>query len=132
MIDKIIFISQKQIESILDGWGNWAVISITDSQPANLSDGWSRTLRLTFDDISASELDHHLMTDAEAFAVVDFVRNLPADTEGILVHCVAGVSRSAAVAKWISGEFRIPFGNYKRYNQYVYKQLIEAGNRHGQ
>ena len=60
---------------------------------------------------------------------VEFVRLVAPNVEGILVHCKAGISRSAAVAKWICERFDLPFSDrYTQFNQHVYTMLVTADN----
>ena len=70
------------------------------------------------------EGSYSLMTHEQAQAIVDFVREVAPNVNGIMVHCRAGISRSAAVVKWISGEYQLPFNiNYEKYNAFVYRLL---------
>lgn len=140
MIDKVIFVPRPNIEAI-QGWENWAVISIGDPTSAfgrvKLGRGWSHILQIDFydfdperyPDLRDSEDESAFMSAEEADVMVRFITSLPSDVDGIVVQCHAGVSRSAAVAKWIAGRFRIPFSkHYDKYNLHVYKLMIEAGN----
>ncbi|HEY0562972.1 MAG TPA: hypothetical protein VGD04_06570 [Methylophilus sp.] len=136
MIDKVIFVPRANIEAI-EGWKHWAVISIIEPghKQVKLGKGWSHTLHMVFHDLDPeryadltdSEESQNFMTIEQATMIVKFVRGLPDDTEGIVVQCLAGVSRSAAIAKWIAGQYRIPFSkHYDKYNKHVYKLMIEA------
>lgn len=114
---------------------DWAVISLNEPNAfdgmARMVNGWHSVLKLSFDDTMPSRLYEENvvhMTETDAQQIVQFVRNLPSEVNGVLVHCRAGVSRSAAVAKWIAGEYRIPFDrSYDKFNTYVYKLLIAVG-----
>ena len=72
-----------------------------------------------------------LFSDKQATQIVDFVEGIKDTAKGILVHCEAGVSRSAAVAAVIelmlNGSNERVF-NDRRYspNQYVYARLLHA------
>jgi predicted protein tyrosine phosphatase len=110
-------------------WRNWVVISITDINFADapLQPGWLDVLRLRFDDISEISDDEYVrIGDVQARAIIQFVRRMHDDSrvEGILVHCWAGVSRSAAVAKWISERYGLSFpADHECYNKHVYNLL---------
>jgi len=72
-----------------------------------------------------------LFKDDQAAQIVEFVEGMKGKVKGILVHCHAGVSRSAAVAAVI--ELAINGSNERvfqdrRYspNQYVYRKLLKA------
>jgi predicted protein tyrosine phosphatase len=72
-----------------------------------------------------------LFKDDQAAEIVDFVERIKDKVKGILVHCEAGVSRSAAVAAVIelvlNGSNERVFQD-RRYspNRYVYRKLLNA------
>ena len=57
--------------------------------------------------------------------IIDFLQNMPENIRLIFVNCEAGVSRSAAVAKWIGEKFDIPVNTCNYYNKHVYRVLSE-------
>lgn len=134
MLNKVIFVPRFTAEAT-GPWPDWAIISLTDPGsafgPVQIKRGWRGILRLEFHDTEADreyEADYQHMQLKDAEKIVEFVRQLAPEIDGIVVHCTAGVARSAAVAKWIAGEYRIPFdAAYDKYNRHVYKLLIEAG-----
>lgn len=118
-------------------WWDWALISLNDpgatDGDATILDGWHDVLRLNFHDITQDTLDvegsYALMTDEQAQDIVNFVRKVSPNVDGIMVHCRAGISRSAGVVKWISKEYHLPFNdNYDKYNAFVYRLLELAAN----
>ena len=135
MISKTLFVGRATAENT-QGWGNWAMISITEPVSAfgeaKLMKGWHSVHRVEFHDIEAERKDepYVLMDQQQALELVNFVHGVASDIEGIIVHCRAGISRSAAVAKWIAETFDLPFNHqYSLYNKHVYRQLIEANER---
>ena len=126
---KVIFVSKTAAENA-GGWGDWAVISITEENKAELQEGWFGICRLQFHDVDPTkgcEVPHVLMDAKHAMKIVMFVNKTAPNIEGILVHCKAGISRSAAVAKWIAEKYNLPFEHrYESYNKHVYKLLKEA------
>jgi protein-tyrosine phosphatase len=91
--------------------------------------GWHAVHRLEFHDIEVEMPDEpfDLMSEQQAQDLVKFVHSIVSDVEGIIVHCRAGISRSATVAKWIAEVYGIKFNYaYDRYNMHVYKLLVEA------
>lgn len=49
--------------------------------------------------------------------------------ENIIVHCLAGVSRSGAIAKWINDYYNLDdwyLSDYKGHNKYIYEVMNEA------
>lgn len=132
MVTKVIFVGRATAETI-PGWGDWAVVSITEPGfpgEAKLMPGWHSICRVHFHDVDPvipCGEPHKLMNEQDALKITQFVREVAPGVDGILVHCKAGVSRSAAVAKWISKQFDVPFNHrYDRYNKYVYDMLIKA------
>jgi predicted protein tyrosine phosphatase len=134
MLNKVMFVNRNAAENT-PGFEDWALISITElgSTKANLIDGWYAVHRSEFDDaipqhgLSKSTV---LITEDHAMDIVDFVYSIAPHAKGVMVHCKGGVSRSAAVAKWIAITFNLPFNHdYKEYNKYVYHQMNEANER---
>jgi predicted protein tyrosine phosphatase len=108
---------------------DWAVISLSEwgAEPARLKDGWQSILRLEFHDIEQEVPDepYDLFSEDQAREIVQFVQDAQANgAVGVLVHCRAGISRSAAVAKWIAAAHGLPFNEqYSLYNRHVYQLL---------
>ena len=133
VISRIIFVSRIAAENTI-GWGNWAVISITEPGSsfgeAKLLDGWFAVHRANFHDVDPARPygePHVPMNERHTKGIVAFIHEVAPHVEGILVHCKAGVSRSAAVAKWIADNYDVPFPEkYNAYNRFVYAQLEEA------
>ena len=90
-------------------------------------------LNIEFSDITPEMgLDiEKLMTKEDAKTIHDFVESLPEETQLLIIHCHAGVSRSAAVAAAIELSRG---GDIKQYfeseiylpNRYVYYNMLEA------
>jgi len=129
MLKHVIFTSQQSACS-RPAWNNWAVISITDvgADYARLQRGWHDILRIGFDDIQHEEYGYVICEAFHARAIIEFVERCSNEkVEGILVHCYAGISRSAAVAKWISEQHGLTFpADYNQYNKHVYATLREV------
>lgn len=133
MLKRVMFVSRNAIENLAGDWSDFALISIYDPSPAagmiNLK-AFRRAKSFHFHDVvperEYEEAVVH-MDEAQASDMVAFLHEIESDVEGVLVNCGAGVSRSAAVAKWTCGSLRIPFnGRYDKYNKHVYKLLCEA------
>lgn len=110
----------------LPGRADWAVISISDAAhgPAQLKPGWRNVLRLEFYDRDKPTLGLTTFNDTHAKAILDFLELVAPHVDGIAVHCFAGISRSAAVAKFIAEMFRIEVpGNFAQPNQLVFETL---------
>lgn len=126
MLKEVVFTSQAKAEA-LSARRNWAVISITaPGEPeASLQEGWHSVIRLQFDDVDVSESSEFKLFDAaDAANIVSFVSVVKNQVEGILVHCYAGISRSAAIAKFIAEENAVYFPDkYGIYNKAIYRVL---------
>jgi predicted protein tyrosine phosphatase len=77
---------------------------------------------------------HGLFTMDQAVQIVDFIQTHNPDK--VIVHCDAGISRSAgvaaAIAKVITGSDEVIF-NDNRYipNRYVYRKLLDSFHERG-
>jgi len=88
----------------------YAVISITsndgDENGACVRSGYADILRLRFDDISSEHIHNDedrwegftLFDEAHAHAILDFHATWRNSVDKFMIHCEAGVSRSAGVA----------------------------------
>lgn len=131
MIRSVCFLSRQAVENHLKAKKGMAIISITDTNTnlARLPKG-VRSLRLSFEDISEESIgvpvgyfpdmlmaplavtyDRYALPDGyHAQKIVDFIRRKAAspDIHDIVVHCEAGISRSAAIAQFIADKYRAP------------------------
>jgi predicted protein tyrosine phosphatase len=89
-------------------------------------------LRLSFPDADAPSerfSEHELFTPEQAAMIWNFVDEHRPHIERILVHCDAGVSRSAAVgaalARVLNGDDAEFFGGRYRPNMRVYQTLLD-------
>lgn len=136
----IKFISKKEAEKIVPD-DNMAIISITgmgDDRKLNID--WKYRLDLNFDDVDAPgsftivtkkgniELPYITFNEDMARKVLQFAYDLPDTIDIIIVHCHAGVSRSAAVAKFLAEEiYNATFpSKYMLYNKLVYSTLMKV------
>ena len=125
-LEKVIFTDRKSAERA-PGQPNWHVVSISGGgqEYPTLSEGWGDVLYLYFEDTDDIE-NEFAFNDAHAQRVAEFVDQSVTKCDGVLVHCHAGISRSAAVAKWIAERYGLPFDHrYYLYNRLVYQRLVE-------
>jgi hypothetical protein len=108
---------------------NRAIISITDIKsqlPFKLTKE-SAVLFLQFDD---EECGDRAMTQQHANTIVSFIKSLNGKIDELIVHCEAGVSRSAAVAAAISFSINgddAEFFKFPYYpNRLCYRLVLEA------
>lgn len=85
--------------------------------PRKSKNGIKKLLSLSFDDVDKKQYDDMiedgygsvvLMSEQDAARIVSFVKKHKDSVDGIIVHCDAGVSRSAgvmaAIMKWLTGD----------------------------
>ena len=71
-----------------------------------------------------------LFDDSMADQVLDFIERNADRCTVFPVHCEAGISRSAAVAKFISVRFNLQFPeSYSLYNKHVFSTLLRRWNQ---
>lgn len=98
-----------------------AIISITDTDKAdvvfekNETNGIRAVLKLKFDDVERDSKDLRCITKDDAEKIVKFINKNKNKVDKIIVHCEAGVSRSAgvgaAIMKAINGDDWVVFNN---------------------
>jgi|SRR5271157_1870066 len=123
---KIYFLSQAKASKIEPN-ENMALISIMDgsSTDFNFLKKWKNVLSLTFDDVDVQIYDYILFSEEQAKMILKFIEQLPKIVDVIVVHCWAGISRSAAVAKFLSEYYHTTDfpSRYELYNKLVYSTL---------
>ena len=136
MITKVMFVGKFTAETI-GPFQDWAVISIgePDMKAPQIKEGWHDVLRIFFHDVNPDKVvelssKYVGMSDSQADQIVEFVSRVAPNVDGILVHCNAGISRSAAVAEWIAKRYELPFDySYPNSNSYVLRLIQESDNR---
>lgn len=136
MLNRVLFVGRATAENC-GPWPDFAMISIGEPAASEgdpvIAEGWRDILRMSFHDVLPNQnIDgaYTPMTSDDADQIVAFVRKVAPDVVGIIVHCRAGISRSAAVVKWISREYKIPFNNkYSRFNDHVWRLMVVAGQQ---
>lgn len=96
-------------------------------------DSWKDVLRLEFDDADPSHMNpqqvpgYRLFNEDDAVAILKFLKKHQDDTVYALVHCEAGISRSAAVSKFIALIYNLSFPEqYSIYNKHVFSTLMRV------
>ncbi len=94
--------SDARSESFRKNRPDTAIISITDHRLENnafAKSPWIKaTLKLKFDDVVADGVFGLCITDGDAESIRQFVEKVKDKVKRIIVHCEAGISRSAGVA----------------------------------
>jgi len=131
---ELLILSRKKAEAY-EPSGREACISITDAGDAPLpvlSSAFVAVLRVAFSDIDEASSDptEVLFSEHHARQVADFVRQWT-QVDRIVVHCMAGQSRSPGIAlglcelfSWETGDLeeRYPF-----WNPWVRRELVRVG-----
>lgn len=98
-----------EVES--QNWVELLMLEFNDIDPSHCSDGWIQQWTL-FD-------------DAMADRIIDVLERTKDTASVYAVHCEAGISRSAGVAKFISQFFNLSFPEtYSIYNKHVFSVLL--------
>ena len=114
-----------------------AIISITDTDKSdvifekNEANGIKAVLRLKFDDVERDYKNEHCITKEDAENIVKFVNKNKNKVDKFIVHCEAGVSRSAgvgaAIMKALNGDDWDVFKNpLKCPNMKCYRTVLNA------
>jgi rhodanese-related sulfurtransferase len=105
------------------------VISIVDKIPAVFQCHHHSVLRLVFDDIEQFAEGQNLFSISQARSIMSWVKDVP-EGATVVVHCYAGVSRSAAIAKFLHEHCGFMLllaypchGSLKQYNGHVFGLL---------
>jgi hypothetical protein len=119
--------------SVLPGFASGGLISITEpGRLAPIQEGWGSILRIQFHDVTEDSLVYAaqegfvVFSDELADVILDWLEEHEGTFTDIVVHCAMGVSRSAAVALFISEVYELLNFNVKRamcHNKLVYKVL---------
>jgi predicted protein tyrosine phosphatase len=114
---EIDFISQSEMHYIRSGREDTIVISIRnsgrDSEPARVAPGFKDVLYMAFD--NNRHLNHHEVRFSlkAAEEILDFVAKYEGKATRILVNCLAGETRSAAVAYYLSGKYKVALSEHR-------------------
>ena len=114
-----------------------AIISITDTNKSDVifeKNDFNRIraiLKLKFDDVERDSKDLHCITKDDAEKIVNFINKNKNKVDKIIVHCEAGVSRSAgvgaAIMKALNGDDWDVFKNpLKCPNMKCYRTVLNA------
>ncbi len=118
------------------GHSQVGVISITEPDrfvKALDESRWPFVLRLYFHDVDEPWKDRVMFTEAQADEILDWLKEHEDEMTGVYTHCAAGISRSAAVTKFISDVYGCFFDERKGalFNRHVYRVLMERAVERG-
>lgn len=106
----------------------------TSSKAKLQEQAFKAILRLEFHDANPSKFAHDsklvLFDEKMAFKIMRFLKEHEESVSQAIVHCEAGVSRSAAVSKFIAQIYSLEFPEgYSVYNRHVFEVLYRAYGR---
>jgi len=137
---KILILSRARAEGFSNKYlaEPYAIISITDravnDAVFNENSALKAVLRLKFND--ADGLTENAISSVDAKRIIDFVQSWKECIRLIVVHCEAGMSRSAGVGAalmlWLNGDDSPVFNNaYFRPNMRCYRTMLNELERGG-
>lgn len=126
---QLVFISLAEAENIVPK-PEWALISVTDPDMTTsiIYSNWTHHIRFAFEDVSNVD-DGIMFSEQMAKRLIQFAESLPTTIKFVVVNCVAGVSRSGAILKFLSKYiFKECYNenfdkHYDAYNRTVYRTL---------
>ena len=132
MIKTVCFIAQNVAETIDPDYST-AMISIrSPGFEVKLQPDWNHLHISEFNDIDTKMYPWKLFDKEQARAMIDFLDNLPDHVDAVIVHCEAGISRSAAVALFIQDYYgaslTLSFRDTSMHNRHVRRTLEEVYN----
>jgi len=136
-IVSVQFLSVHEAEDYVPAEPTVAISIISPGRPdASLHASMADVLRQYFHDTTPK--DHNaagtvVFSTEQAQQIVGFIRTHHAEPEPrhLLIHCEAGISRSAAVAVFAASECRVPLsGQFAFLNPWVLTRLVDAAYPH--
>lgn len=130
MIKSIEFMSLEKAQAYVPVHRTVAISILSPGMQEARLRGFEDILRLYFTDAVTAGSEETVLFDQKfARQIVDFLDGYHKVTSDfdLLIHCHAGVSRSAAVAVWAASEFGLPLtGYFAMLNPYVLRHLVRC------
>ncbi len=120
------FITKYNTDAFLEMNNEAVAISIItdESEKFDLNPAWSDSIQLEFED--ADDSNPNCFSEEQAEILFNFINKNR--NKKLIIHCTAGVSRSAAVALFIEeyllgNQIELHRSSYCNYNRHVFKLL---------
>ncbi len=130
MIRSVQFMSVDKAEAFVPERPTVAISILAPGMEEARLQGFQDVLRLYFTDAVTAGNEKTVLFDQKfARQIVDFLDRYHREVEDfdLLIHCQAGVSRSAAIAVWAASEFGLPLtGYFAMLNPLVLQQLVRC------
>lgn len=137
MINSVEFLSVDEACAFVPRCRTVAISMLSPKRvPAQLHSSIKEVLRLHFHDSVPADknlVPEDYFSNAQAQQIIDFIRKHHASAESchLLIHCEAGISRSAAVAVFAASECRVPLsGQFAFLNPWVLTMLVKTAYPH--
>ena len=103
------------------------------ARKARLDKKWGDILRLWIHDIDRPWQNYVLFNEDHADQVIDWLKEHEDEFKSVLVHCAMGVSRSAAIARFIAKIYDLPFDEREgmQFNRHVFNTLCKRWKERG-
>lgn len=137
MIHSLEFMSLDEARVVSPTEPSIAISILSPRYPAiSLSEEFRDILQLRFEDSTPADgctEQGGFFTKNQARQIIEFIRTYHSaeQTYHLLIHCEAGISRSAAVAVFAASECRVPLsGQFAFLNPWVLKVLVNTAYPH--
>ena len=153
MFSSTAFISRKRAELVIDAndADNRILISVRTPlhqdyawyrHPILARDAWRAILPVEMHDVDPTgrsglsmdkhDIEYKFFDEQHALAIMAFLKEHEAQGGEAIVHCDAGISRSAAISKFIAMVYSLPYPeNYTLYNRHEFTTLVHVYQRIG-
>ena len=133
-------VNSQSLKSTLISLNSPPAVTKGSSTPQLVEAAWSKILRLEFHDADGTgrSIDSRiaevvdkgnlvLFNEDHAVEIIKFLKAHQDDHTHAIVHCEGGISRSAAVSKYIASIYNLEFPEgYSLYNRHVFSTLLRV------
>ena len=111
----------------------WVEAGYGEPREAKLDKKWGDILRLWIHDIDKPWQNYVLFNEAHADQVIDWLKSHEEEFKAVLVHCAMGISRSAAIARFIAKIYDLDFDEREgmQFNRHVFNTLCKRWKDRG-
>ena len=105
----------------------WVEVGYGEPREAKLDKKWGDILRLWVHDIDKPWQNYILFSEDDADRIINWLKKHEDELKGILVHCAMGISRSAAIARFIAKVYGLDFDEREgiQFNRHIFNTLCK-------
>lgn len=130
LITSVVNVSQTHFKQFDPSKLFHAFISIKDSSDSfsvteEEKQKWLDGLSLVFDDVDSEQETQQIISKEQCQEIINFtnkIHDLPHQVN-LVIHCFAGISRSAAVGKWVNDAYNLSLPFYQN-NSMIYNHKV--------